>query len=379
MKVCWDNLERFEGITNNGRLYTKPYKWRGTNIRKYYRIVEECAWCGEPFIADGGTREAVFCSRECHGMSQRPQLEGNRYGPIVVVEIVDYNPIRREHMWKCACDCGEVVIKGSRSLYKEVVYCSNQCGFNFKDIRGKRFGMVVAEEMVGKTSEGRSIWRFRCDCGKEFEAPSASFVRNTKPVRSCGCLALPFGFSLIDKELVSYELYSPQLECAEELDYDIIEKYDNFKLLKVKCSYCGSWFNPNFSETYRRIGALNGGVVGEHRFYCSKNCKLACPIYGRQKYARGHAPATSREVQPELRQMVLERDNWTCQYGSCGKTNKDAELHCHHFEGININPIESADLDMCITFCKKHHKLVHKQRDCRYFELTCNYYLTNNK
>lgn len=65
--------------------------------------------------------------------------------------------------------------------------------------------------------------------------------------------------------------------------------------------------------------------------------------------------------------MVLERDSWTCQ--KCNKV--DVELHCHHFEGIMINPIESADIDMCITLCVRCHKEAHLDIGCRYIDLSC--------
>ena len=80
-------------------------------------------------------------------------------------------------------------------------------------------------------------------------------------------------------------------------------------------------------------------------------------------------PVTSREVQPELRQMRLEKDDYTCQ--KCHRTIDEAELHCHHITGVEQNPIESADLDNCITLCKKCHKWAHTQKGCRYFELMC--------
>ena len=105
---------------------------------------------------------------------------------------------------------------------------------------------------------------------------------------------------------------------------------------------------------------------GEARFYCSQSCKSNCPIYNQKKYPKGFKKATSREVQPELRQLVFERDNWTCI--KCGATSN---LHCHHMEGIKHNPIESCDIDMCITLCKSCHKEVHKQKDCRYTDLRC--------
>jgi len=74
----------------------------------------------------------------------------------------------------------------------------------------------------------------------------------------------------------------------------------------------------------------------------------------------------SREVQPELRQMVFERDNWTCQ--KCGAMES---LHCHHLEGIRWEPLESADIDKCITYCRNCHEDVHKLPDCGYQDMRC--------
>ena len=79
-----------------------------------------------------------------------------------------------------------------------------------------------------------------------------------------------------------------------------------------------------------------------------------------KKLSVGFKTDTSREVQPHLRKLVLERDDWTCQ--KCG--NGDKELHCHHMTGIEINPIESADMDNCITFCVDCHHEVHRLSYC---------------
>ena len=64
--------------------------------------------------------------------------------------------------------------------------------------------------------------------------------------------------------------------------------------------------------------------------------------------------------------MVFERDNWTCQ--KCGDTKS---LHCHHIEGIRWEPLESCDIDKCITYCKKCHKQVHKKKGCKYVDMQC--------
>lgn len=137
--------------------------------------------------------------------------------------------------------------------------------------------------------------------------------------------------------------------------------------LEVKCKYCGKYFKPTNTQVVRRIQALEGQMEGDGSIYCSAGCKKACPIYNQKKYSKGYKKATSREVQSELRKMVLERDNFTCQ--KCEES--DIELHCHHITGVEQNPIESADIDNCITLCKECHREVHKQPKCKYYELRC--------
>lgn len=151
--------------------------------------------------------------------------------------------------------------------------------------------------------------------------------------------------------------------------YEDIRKQEGTEVLEVKCAYCGRWFAPNCFLVKNRINAANRLNRGECRLYCSENCKLACPTYGQRKYPKGFKHTSSREVSPVLRKMVLERDNWTCQI--CGKTSKEAQLHCHHMDPATQNPMFQNDMDSCITLCKHCHKMVHSRRGCRYVDLQC--------
>jgi len=162
---------------------------------------------------------------------------------------------------------------------------------------------------------------------------------------------------------VSYEVYANKLTVNEA------SKPDNEGKLLVLCTYCGRYHYPNRGEVQRRLVALRGKSGGEHRLYCSESCKIACPVFGKISWPAGYKPATSREVQPQLRQMRLALDDYECQ--KCGVSIEDSELHCHHYTGTVQNPIESADVDNTVTVCKKCHKWVHTQEGCRYFELRC--------
>jgi hypothetical protein len=136
-------------------------------------------------------------------------------------------------------------------------------------------------------------------------------------------------------------------------------KEDN-NVLEVKCMYCDRWYIPSYTSVQRKINAINGQATGESNLYCSNECKKACPTYRQIKYPKDFKLNTSREVQPELRKLVLKRDNYTCQ--KCNATN--TELHCHHYEGVEVNPVESADIDQCITLCKECHNNIHKKDKC---------------
>jgi len=154
-----------------------------------------------------------------------------------------------------------------------------------------------------------------------------------------------------------YELYQPQLEpygvkCRRNKEDD--------NVLEVKCMYCDRWFVPSRMSVQYKINAINGKGSGECNLYCSDMCKKSCPTYRQRIYPKDFKINTSREVQPELRKLVLNRDNYTCQ--KCNTTN--VELHCHHYEGIEINPVESADIDQCITLCKECHNNIHKKDKC---------------
>lgn len=157
-----------------------------------------------------------------------------------------------------------------------------------------------------------------------------------------------------------YDTYAHQIDYAEK-----VRKTDK-GYLEVRCTYCGKWYMPKRSDVQGRIRVLNGKCRGENRLYCSKECKIACPIYNQKFWPKDFRIGTSREVQPELRQLVFERDNWTCQ-----KCESKKSLHCHHKEGIRWNPLESADMDMCITYCKECHKEVHKKDGCGCYEMQC--------
>ncbi len=180
-----------------------------------------------------------------------------------------------------------------------------------------------------------------------------------------------------NKDKILYKnkrLYNKPINIKSKLCKEI-ELYEDAKEsndgnLMCKCAYCGEWFEPTRSQIKARLSSINTGC-GECRLYCSQNCKNNCPIFYQMIYSKYQKPATSREVQPELRQMVFERDNYTCQRCDTHKDDLEVGIHCHHKEGILWEPLQSADMDMCVTLCEDCHKEVHSIDECGYNDLKC--------
>src|SRR6056297_1121634 len=153
---------------------------------------------------------------------------------------------------------------------------------------------------------------------------------------------------------------------------EMVQKLSMFEEVlgnQIKCKYCGRWITPTVGQIYDRLR----GIEKSDRcyIYCSEECKQECPTYGQVKYPKGFKPASSREVNPILRQLVLARDNYTCQ--KCGKSQEELTvgLHCHHIIPHVNSPLETNDPDNCITLCKDCHKEVHKIPGCGFAELKC--------
>ena len=198
--------------------------------------------------------------------------------------------------------------------------------------------------------------------GKTHSAETIERISKINSINQIGPLSLNWKGDLVG--LALYDNYKDRLGPYEE----IRRKIDT-ELLEVKCAYCGRWFVPTYTEVIIRLRAINRLNCGEGRLYCSENCKQACPTYRRVKYPKGFKHTSSREVSTYLRQLVLERDNWTCQI--CGKTVAEIQLHVHHMDPVAQNPMLQNDVDSCITLCKDCHKMVHMQYGCRYVVLQC--------
>lgn len=248
-------------------------------------------------------------------------------------------------------------------------YCKKCIKYDFDEIK-KVFKDKGFELISKQYKNAHGKLKYKCNKCNNINETKWNYIQQGYGCKTCftmnntGPNNPRYKGNVVKLNIPLYETYAHKLEKYEDL---YLIKQNNLELLGVKCLYCNKTFIPSLINVKHRVDSINGRCNAENRFYCSTDCKKACPIFGQVKYPKNFKLSTAREVQPALRKMVLERDNWTCQI--CNSTENG--LHCHHYDGIYINPVESADMDNCTTLCKKCHKKVHNNEGCKFNQLKC--------
>jgi len=248
---------------------------------------------------------------------------------------------------------------------KRCAKCVGNKKFTYKEI--KEYIKLFKYRLKSKKYEGIfSKLKIECDKNHIFFMNFNDFKNGNKRCPECKKLNMSgknhwnWKGGVTKKNIPLYNTYAHQISWCEKVRRD----FKNY--LQVKCtnSNCKKWFNPATRQVINRIQALKDNTTGEQRFYCSQICKDTCSIFNQQNYPKGFRNTSNdRSNQREWANLVKKRDNDECQI--CGKKGEIA----HHFEGLNINPIMSADIDMGITLCNKCDKRAHSGIGCRYVDL----------
>lgn len=123
---------------------------------------------------------------------------GNKYGRLTVLErSPNKNPKSTRAVWRCACQCGNIIYVEGYSLRSgNTKSCgcygrqkASQC--NTSDIVGKRFDHIVVSNATNKKNKyGEIIWKCICDCGKQLFF-STKKIKNSKQLSCNDCKQYP--------------------------------------------------------------------------------------------------------------------------------------------------------------------------------------------
>lgn len=107
-------------------------------------------------------------------------LTGQKFSQWTVMEKDPKNGSK----WICRCECGNIKSVYGNALRDGV---SKHCGCKrIKDLSGQKFGRLTALEVAGKNQHNQTMWKCRCDCGNVLDV--TGYYLTTGTVRSCGCL-----------------------------------------------------------------------------------------------------------------------------------------------------------------------------------------------
>lgn len=118
-------------------------------------------------------------------MSLLKDLTGLKFGSLTVIEKTDKRLAGRI-VWKCQCDCGNIIEKSGKNLLNgHTRHCPN-C--KAEDLSGKRFGLLVPLNRIFNHTEDniQVYWLCKCDCGNT-TIVTANHLKSGH-TRSCGCL-----------------------------------------------------------------------------------------------------------------------------------------------------------------------------------------------
>lgn len=168
-----------------------------TNKRSSKGVVWRCQCdCGKiKLIAShslcrGSTKSCGCLHDEKTSDRSLVDITGEKYGRLLVLKLLSKRRQNHYAMWECRCDCGNISNVAGSDLRAGGV---NSCGcLRIIDLVGQRYGKLIVLELTSDKSRGSTIWKCRCDCGNIVFIPSSSLRHNR--TKSCGCLLIASRF-----------------------------------------------------------------------------------------------------------------------------------------------------------------------------------------
>lgn len=154
--------------------------------------------CGELREVRGSSLtqgHTTSCNSIIHKVSD---LSDRRFGHLVVVGLSDRRTPASGPQWLCLCDCGQETIVAAINLKAGN---TTSCGCRgsrvnrTKNLLGQKFGrLTVVFAVLERNKHGQVLWSCVCDCGKCLILSTCSL--ETGHTQSCGC-----------RRLIDYDCY----------------------------------------------------------------------------------------------------------------------------------------------------------------------------
>lgn len=190
-------------------------------------------------------------------MPAKINLLNQRFGKLVVLEETE----KRKNgsvIWKCKCDCDNIVYFSTKELRSDGLIQCHQCGnkrqpkVNLIDnIIGKKFNFLTVLQKTEKTKGGKILYKCLCDCGNYIQTDRTQLQNgNTK---SCGCIRFKYkvGDIINNKQIIELNPNIPQNKNKKRHYY------------KCKCLLCGNEYYTMGQSLQKTTGCGCLKSIGE--------------------------------------------------------------------------------------------------------------------
>lgn len=161
----------------------------------------------------------------------------------------------------------------------------------FKDLAGMRFGKLVAIERTENSASGATMWKCKCDCGKEKNIRSGSLL--AKRSKSCGCpkfgvenCAYKHGLTNTKILRVYHSMiqrcYNPKDKKYKDYGARGVTVFDEWLGKNGSINFCGWVFENGYKEEPLPNGRNKWEIERKdvNGNYCPENC---CFITNKQQ------------------------------------------------------------------------------------------------
>ena len=162
--------EQIGNIYEDFQIIEKDIEKTKQKKRAFYNV--RCIHCGFLKSISGthlrqnsGTKCPV-----CKKIKLQSKEIGKKYGSLTVIDF-DHIASDRRYVWKCKCDCGNIITVRVTSLHNGSIIqcyeCTKKKSYQPKLINeiGKRYGILTVLEKDQSKNNKNAYWKCKCDCG----------------------------------------------------------------------------------------------------------------------------------------------------------------------------------------------------------------------
>lgn len=217
---------------------------------------------------------------------KKTDLTGKKFGRLTVVKEVEptYYGRQKRRRWLCDCECGnQTIVVGAHLTSGNTTSCGCKV-LDFgkakrEDLRGQKFGRLIALEPVENANAKRTAWKCLCKCGNTTIVSTTNLKSGVST--SCGCFRKECVSKLKkyhgDSKTRLYKVWSAMRErCTNphHISYSlyggrgisICAEWNNFCVFK-------EWAITEGYDEHAKRGMCTIDRIDTNGNYCPDNCR----------------------------------------------------------------------------------------------------------